>query len=97
MLIHIFNADNSFEIAYKIFVTPPLEFSVFSYCCQEKREAIQQKTEEPTKSTKILNIDVTDMTSFCRKRTEVTFDKSLRTQNTIIQNTHNQRKLIYLI
>ena len=35
------------------------------------------------------------MTSFCRKRTEVTFDKSLRTQNTIIQNTRNQRKLIY--
>ena len=40
--------------------------------------------------------DVTDMTSFCRKQTEVTFDKSLRTQNTIIQNTRNQRKLIYL-
>ena len=41
--------------------------------------------------------DVTDMTSSCRKRTEVIFDTSLTTQITIIQNTRNQRKLIYVI
>ena len=41
--------------------------------------------------------DVTDIASFCRKRTEVIFDTSLTTQITIIQNTRNQRELIYLI
>ena len=40
---------------------------------------------------------VTDMTSSCRKRTEVVFDTSLTTQITIMQNTRNQKKLIYLI
>ena len=49
------------------------------------------------KKSEVNNTGVTDMTSCCRKRTEVTFDKSPRTQNTIIQNSRNQRKLIYLI
>ena len=36
--------------------------------------------------------DVTDMTSFCRKRTEVTFDKSLKKNTKYNHAKHSQSK-----
>ena len=74
-----------FTIDYLILSSYLADFTLISYSIATVRN--------PTIGAE----DVTDMTSFCRKRTKVTFDKRLRTENTIIQNTCNQRKLIFLI